>query len=104
MITYYVRHLLMSTSDCDECIRISPNFVKAYIRKANAYFLMREYKRTIETCDKGIAIDTEHGDGKNVAELNQWKYKANVAIMGTSKEDRRKAAANDPEVQVNIAG
>ena len=58
---------------------------------------MKEFTKCMETCDAGIAAGVEE---KVVNELNDIKMKANMAVRGTSPEERRKNAMKDPAVMV----
>jgi len=86
-----------AVKDCDECIKISPEFVKAYIRKGNAQFFMKEYHKCLETYEKGLKLD------KDNAELQEGLSKTMHAInMGTdekSQAERAAKAMQDPEIQ-----
>lgn len=89
--------MLKATLDCETCLSLDPTFAKAYIRKANVFFSMKEYTKCMEACDAGMAAGL---DDKSIADLNEWKMKASNAVRGTSPEERRKNAMKDPAVMV----
>lgn len=43
--------------DCDTAISLDPSFVKAWSRKGNLHFLLKEYAKALEAFDKGLAVD-----------------------------------------------
>jgi len=38
--------------DCDEAIKRDPKFIRAYLRKAQAYFAMREYSKCMDVLEE----------------------------------------------------
>lgn len=68
---------------------------------------MKEYAKSMATCDEALLIDAEHHAGKHRAELEQQKGKATMAMYGMagaeeggeSMEERQKRAMSDPKVQ-----
>jgi len=86
--------------DADDCIALKPDFVKAYIRKGNAHFFMKEYHKALAAFEKGLKID------ENNAELKEGLRKVSMAISAQnyggdtkSQEERAAKAAQDPEIQ-----
>ncbi|KAJ2078626.1 Hsp90 cochaperone [Coemansia sp. RSA 988] len=90
--------------DCDTCINIDPNFIKAYIRKANALFLMREYAEALDALEEVKTRDTEK---KNTAEADQLEYKCYNAIneqnSRLSPEEALKRAQENPRIASILA-
>lgn len=86
--------------DCDICIGLDPQFVKAYIRKAAVQFMKREYSECLETCDlaKKADVDQKHSDeiAQQISKCYQKMYSENA---GQSREDVMKKAMQDPEIQ-----
>ena len=83
-----------SYKDAETCIKLDPNFIKAYIRKASIEFLKREYEKCIETCNLALTMDKE---GKHHKEIQNQIYKANAAM--NSAPVAGTASMDDPEVQ-----
>ncbi|KAJ2770877.1 Hsp90 cochaperone, partial [Coemansia nantahalensis] len=82
--------------DCETCTKLDPTFVKAYIRKSNALFLMREYAEALDALDEAKVQDT---DKKNAAEIDQLEFKCYSAINEqnarlTPEEALQRAQAN----------
>jgi stress-induced-phosphoprotein 1 len=90
----------LAVKDADECIALKPDFVKAYIRKGNAHYFMKDYHKSLEAYEKGLKLD------ENNAELKEGLKKTMYAInagnyAGDEKEQQERAAkaAQDPEIQ-----
>ncbi|KAJ2536206.1 Hsp90 cochaperone, partial [Coemansia sp. RSA 1878] len=57
-----------AVKDCNTCIDIDPTFVKAYVRKGDALFRMREYAEALDALDEAKKQDTAR---KNATEIDQ---------------------------------
>jgi len=88
--------------DCEEALRLKPDFPKAMCRKATSYFYRKEYHKAIEWYDKTLKIDPENADAK--AGL-QRTYAAvaggSGGGVGTTEEQQERASRGmaDPEIQ-----
>ena len=75
--------------------------MKAYIRKSNVLFSMREYEKAIEAIQEAAEHDDE---GKNSDEIQKQMARCGQALMsqraGESEEDTLQRAMRDPEVAV----
>eukprot|EP00005_Dracoamoeba_jomungandri_P001152 CAMPEP_0174259432 /NCGR_PEP_ID=MMETSP0439-20130205/8252_1 /TAXON_ID=0 /ORGANISM="Stereomyxa ramosa, Strain Chinc5" /LENGTH=550 /DNA_ID=CAMNT_0015343319 /DNA_START=36 /DNA_END=1685 /DNA_ORIENTATION=+ len=87
----------LGLKDCDECIRLKPDFVKAYSRKGAIQFFMKDYHKCLETYDQGLKFDPENeeltnGVKRTITAINQ---------RNTQETDKNAAAraAADPEIQ-----
>ncbi|KAJ2006860.1 Hsp90 cochaperone [Coemansia thaxteri] len=90
--------------DCDKCISLDPTFIKGYIRKANALFLMREYAEALDALEEAKLRDE---DKKNAVEISQIEVKAYTAISEqnarqTPEEALARAQAN-PRIAAVLA-
>lgn len=47
----------LALKDCEECIRIDPDFVKGHIRKGFALLAMKEYTRASSAFQKALELD-----------------------------------------------
>lgn len=92
-----------AVSDCDEAIKKDPKFVRAYLRKAQALFAMKEYNRCIDVCAEASAHDE---GGKNAREIEQQSQKALQAqysgLEGETEEQTMERIQRDPEVWTTI--
>eukprot|EP01088_Endostelium_zonatum_P019005 TRINITY_DN635_c0_g1_i1.p1 TRINITY_DN635_c0_g1~~TRINITY_DN635_c0_g1_i1.p1 ORF type:complete len:584 (+),score=193.96 TRINITY_DN635_c0_g1_i1:81-1832(+) len=92
----------MAENDCDKCLELDPNFVKAYSRKGTVQFLMKQYHKALETYDKGLKLDAEN------AELTEGVNRTLEAIDRqqngeVDEEAVKNAVNNDQELQEILA-
>lgn len=88
----------MAKKDCDRCLEIDPTFVKAYIRKGNIHFFMKEFHKCLTVYEKGLKLDPKN------KELQQGLMKTQIRIQeqqnsGQVDEAQVKQAMQDPEIQ-----
>ena len=88
-----------AVADCDEAIRRDPKFIKAYLRKAQAYFAMKEYSKALDVLTE--ASDNDEG-GANRREIDAQQTKALQAQFagreGETEEATMERIQKDPEV------
>lgn len=88
-----------AVTDCDIAIKKDPSFIRAYLRKAQALFAMKEYSRCIDVCAEASAHDK---DGKNAREIEQQSQKAMQAQYsaqeGETEEQAQERIQRDPEI------
>ncbi|XP_047075062.1 U-box domain-containing protein 70-like isoform X2 [Lolium rigidum] len=53
----YLRNLSDGLEDAEKCIELDPTFLKGYLRKANAQFLMDNYESALATYLEGLKCD-----------------------------------------------
>lgn len=99
--TCYIKLMAISEAekDADECIKRDPNFLKAYIRKAQVYIAKHETSKAIDMLNLVKEKDT---DRKLDAEVNQHLMRCYSSVneaQNTDNEEEilRRAQAN-PEV------
>jgi len=85
--------------DCNEALKRDKTFIRAYLRKAQALFAMREYTKCIDICTDAIEHDT---GAKNAREIEQQMQKA-MQAQYTSREGETEAQTmeriqRDPEI------
>lgn len=90
--------LPMAMKDCDRCLEIDPDFVKAYIRKGNIHFFMKEYHKCITIYEEGLKL------APNNRELRQGLLKTQMKIQeqqssGEVDQAQMEQAMKDPEIQ-----
>lgn len=88
-----------AVQDCDEAIKRDPKFIRAYLRKAQALFGMKEYNKCVDVC----AEAHEHDEGgKNYREIEQQQQKALEAQfssrIGETEEQTAERIQRDPEI------
>jgi stress-induced-phosphoprotein 1 len=83
-------------------IKKDPKFIRAYIRKAQAYFGMREYSKSVDACNDALEVDKEHHSGANSREIEQQQQKAFTAMYAAreneTEEQTRERLLRDPEI------
>ncbi|EDK45580.1 Hsp90 cochaperone [Lodderomyces elongisporus] len=88
--------------DCDLAIEKDPNFIRAYIRKANAQLMMKEYTHCMETLSEARQKDLEHNNGANQHEIDQLfnkvTYQRFQNIEGETPEQTMERVSKDPEI------
>lgn len=89
-----------AVQDCDTAISKDPKFIKAYIRKAQAYFAMKEFSKCVDVCTEAMQHDET---GANAREIEQQQQKALQAQFsgraGETEEQTMERIQKDPEVR-----
>ena len=88
-----------AVSDCNTAIEKDPKFIRAYLRKAQAYFAMKEYSKCSDVCDEAAKMDD---GGVNAREIQQQQQKAIQAQFAgrenETEEQTTERIQRDPEV------
>eukprot|EP00730_Choanoeca_flexa_P006984 TRINITY_DN12259_c0_g3_i3.p2 TRINITY_DN12259_c0_g3~~TRINITY_DN12259_c0_g3_i3.p2 ORF type:complete len:574 (+),score=186.45 TRINITY_DN12259_c0_g3_i3:1876-3597(+) len=85
----------LALKDCEECIKLAPDFIKGYLRKGNILLGMKKFAEAKKAFLAAQEIDPSHpeaAEGLRKAEFDQMG-------LGLSDEERAKQALNDPEVR-----
>lgn len=89
-----------AVTDCDEAIKRDPKFIRAYLRKAQAFFAMKEYNKCMDVCTAALENDET---GANKVEIERQQQKALQAQFagqeGESEEQTMERIQKDPEVR-----
>ena len=75
-----------------------PNFVKAYHKKGDCHFFMKEYHKALECYEKGLKIDPNN----EICKAGIAKTQQHIYMGDNSQEDqqeRARRAMADPEIQ-----
>ncbi|KFY31002.1 hypothetical protein V494_08019 [Pseudogymnoascus sp. VKM F-4513 (FW-928)] len=85
--------------DCDQAIKRDPKFIRAYLRKAQAYFGMRDYSKCLDMCEAATQVDES---GANKREIDGQQQKALQAMYATrdgeTEEQTKERIQKDPEI------
>jgi len=87
----------LTIKDCDSSIALDPNFVKAYLRKANVLKAMGQTQKAMEVYAKAMELDPNSDEAKNGYKdcaVRQYSQKGS-----SDPEEVKSRAMNDPEVQ-----
>jgi len=82
----------LGLKDCDQCIKLDPQFIKGFLRKANLLKAMKQYSKAMDTYQEALDIDS------NCQEATDG-YRACLMEQNKDPEEVRKRAMGDPEVQ-----
>ncbi|KAG0727979.1 Stress-induced-phosphoprotein 1 [Chionoecetes opilio] len=82
----------LGLKDCDECIRLEPNFVKGYVRKGKIHQGLKQFSQAQNAYQKAIDIDANCQDAAT-------GFRECIMSMNSDPEEVRKRAMADPEVQ-----
>ena len=89
-----------AVQDCNTAIEKDPRFIRAYLRKAQAYFAMKEYSKCSDVCDEARKMDE---GGANAREISQQQQKAIQAQFAgrenETEEQTTERIQKDPEVR-----
>jgi len=80
-------------SDCDECIRLDPTFVKGYLRKGGACLMLRQFGRAKAAFEEALKLDSSN------QEALDGLRQALVSGQSKNPEEVRKKAMEDPEIR-----
>ncbi|KAK4287764.1 hypothetical protein Pmani_015365 [Petrolisthes manimaculis] len=82
----------LGLKDCDECIRLEPNFVKGYVRKGKIHQGLKQFSKAQDAYQKAIDIDSNCQDALD-------GFRECMMAVNKDPEEVRKRAMADPEVQ-----
>jgi stress-induced-phosphoprotein 1 len=83
--------------DCEKCLEIKPDFVKAISRKGHAYFWTKQYHKALTAYEDALKIDATNqealdGRHRTVAKIQE-------TAGGEADEEQSRRAMADPEIQ-----
>lgn len=88
--------------ECNAAIKKDKTFIRAYIRKAQALFVMKRYSDCLDACEEASHVDAEHHGGANAKEIDQQQQKALMKMYekreNETEEQTRERIMQDPEV------
>jgi stress-induced-phosphoprotein 1 len=88
-----------AVADCDEAIKHDPKFIRAYIRKAQAYFAMKEYSKCFDVCTQAMEHDEAGANRREIEQQQQKALQAQYAGRDNETEEETMARIQkDPEV------
>jgi len=84
--------------DCETCLKIDPNFIKALIRQGKIYHVLKQYHKSLMAYRKAAEIDANNGDLKT-AKLETMRAIQERNASGEIDEGARQRALEDPDVK-----
>ena len=89
--------------DCNTAIKKDPKFIRAYLRKAQAYFGMREYSKCVDTCTEAAEVDVTKANAREIEQQQQKAYAAMYSARENETEEQTKERIQrDPEVCLSL--
>lgn len=84
--------------DClDKALQLDPNYVKAYAKKGDCHFYLKEYHKAMEIYEKGLKLDPENEGCK--AGLQKTQMAIITENNKEGQEERARHAMADPQIQ-----
>lgn len=92
-----VMEFARAVQDLEKCLSLDNKYVKAYIKKANCHFVMKEFHKSKTEYENGLKIEPGN------EEMKQGLEKVNLSILagsGSEEEQKQRAtrAMQDPEI------
>lgn len=82
---------------CEKALEIDPNYVKAWCKKGDIEFFMKEYHRAMESYQKGLSLDQT--DRACMDGLRKVSMKINSTESEQEQKERAAHGLADPEIQ-----
>jgi stress-induced-phosphoprotein 1 len=82
--------------DCEEALKLKPDFIKAFLRKGQIHSMMKEYQKAIKTYNDALEKDPEN------QEIIEAANKTMQLISNRTQSDPesvKKIVEKDPELQ-----
>ena len=93
-----------AVADCDTAISHDPKFIKAYLRKAQAYFAMKEYSKCLDVCEEASRHDEAGANRKEIESQAQKALQAQYAGRdGETEEQTMERIQKDPEASTALS-
>lgn len=88
-----------AVADCDAAIALDKNFIRAYLRKAQAFFAMKQYSRCMDACTDALEHDVSGANTREIESQQQKAMEAQIAARaGETEEQTSERIQSDPEV------
>jgi len=84
--------------DCDTCLKIDSNFIKAWIRQGKIFHVLKQYHKSLMAYRKAAEIDANNSDLKN-AKQDTMRAIQERNTSGEMDENARQRALEDPEIK-----
>jgi stress-induced-phosphoprotein 1 len=85
----------LALDDCAECIRLAPDFVKGYLRKANIHLALKQFSEARKAYEKVLEMEPNHSESLD----GLRKIAVAQAGVGMTQQERAEQALKDPEIQ-----
>jgi stress-induced-phosphoprotein 1 len=85
--------------DCEKCLVIKPDFIRAHARKGHSYFWTKQYHKALQAYDAGLKIDATNQEcieGKSKTRMKISEVASGQS--GDDGDDAARRAMSDPEI------
>lgn len=94
----------LGLKDCEECVRLDPNFIKGWIRKGHILHAMQQSTKAIAAFQSALELDPKNEEALNgyrTCTMSSMSFRNSSGSnqAGTDAEQVRQRAMADPEVQ-----
>jgi stress-induced-phosphoprotein 1 len=88
-----------AVQDCDIAIEKDPKFIRAYLRKAQALFAMKEYNKCLDVCNAALEHDETGANRREIEQQQQKAFQAQYAGRDDETEEQTmNRIQKDPEI------
>ena len=93
----------LGIKDCEEGLKIAPDFIKLHTRKALLHYYLKEYDKALECYDKASHLDEKNPPDQQNPEIKEGINRVLISMRERNsrpadEETIRKNAERDPEV------
>jgi stress-induced-phosphoprotein 1 len=86
-----------------KCLELDSNYIKAYAKKGDLHFYLKEYHKALEAYEKGLKLDPNNVDcQRGIEKTNMTIFGGNSTETKEEREQRIQKAMADPEIQALI--
>ena len=84
----------------DICLKKDPTYIKAYPKKGDCHYSVKEFHKALETYEAGLKLDPENElCKKGIEKTQQAIYLSNSKMSPEEQQQRAQRAMADPEIQ-----
>lgn len=88
-----------AVKSCDDAIKRDPHFIRAHIRKAQAFILMKEFNKALDALTEAGQQDADGKGHKEIEKLTQEVLqKMYSAREGETEQETMERVQRDPEI------
>ena len=88
-----------AVADCDLAISKDPTFIRAYLRKAQALFAMKEFSKCVDACAEASKHDVSGANAREIEQQSQKALQAQYAgRAGETEEQTMERIQKDPDI------
>jgi len=90
--------------DCEECLRLKPDFVKGFLKKGQVHFMMKEYQKALQTYEHALELDPNNSElteaiNKTISAINMSDSDPETVKRNVEKDPELQRILGDPMMQ-----